>query len=125
MAGGVEHFDSEIGMDYQLVTGAEAIKKGESFAVTAHHDVLSVVDEIVSGVIREGVGAPTKGGLAFEQCDTEARIREGDPSAQAGQAATYDDDIPPLDRHRISRRGRVAHLPMHGPRDKAYGEQKG
>ena len=114
MAGAVEHFDSEIRMHYQLITGAEAIKKCESFAVTAHHDVLSVVDEIVRGVIRERVGAPAERGFAFEQRDAEAGVSKSDSGAQAGHAAAYDDDIPPLDSHSVSRRGRVAHPPMRG-----------
>jgi hypothetical protein len=102
MTGAVEHFDSKIGMDNQAITGAEAIEKGEGFAVTAHHDVLSVIDKIAGRVISEGAGAPTEGGLALEQRNSEARIREGNPRAQASDTATYDDDIPPLYCHRLA-----------------------
>ncbi len=56
------------------------VEEVQRLAVTAHQDVLSVVDEIAGLGIRERVGASAERGLAFEQCDAEACSASATPA---------------------------------------------
>src|SRR5256885_9095055 len=81
-------------MNDQFFAGAEFVEKIQGFMVTAHQDVLPIIDKVSAVSIRKRVGAPAEGRFSFEQCDAESALGERNRGTQAGEAtANYNDVV--------------------------------
>src|SRR5271155_1267824 len=99
-AGAGEHFYCEIAGKDELVARADPIQEIEGLAITAHQDVLTVIDEVAGFRIGERVGTSPERRFALEQGDTKTKRTKGNSRRQTGESATDHDDVTGFNRHR-------------------------
>src|SRR5437899_6765549 len=92
-AGAVEHLDIKITMHNQAIAGAELAEEVERLMITAHQDMLAIIDEILAFGIGKGIGAAAEDRLTFQQRDAKAALGERHPGAQTSEATANDNDV--------------------------------
>src|SRR5215510_1387129 len=60
--------------------------------ITAHHQMLSVINGVAGGLIRERIGSAAQKRTAFKQQDPSSRLSQIDGGGEAGEAAPDNQD---------------------------------
>ena len=105
MAAAIDHRHLQPALPAHAIGGADAIEKRERLDVTAHQDVLAVVDALAGHGIGESRGAPAKTRARFEDEHARAGFGERGGGGKAGAPAANHDRV---HRHSGPRRTRQA-----------------
>ena len=89
----VDHGQCQPGLPSHSIACADPREQLQCVVVTAHQDVLAVVDTLAGSGIGEGGGAAAKSGSCFKQQHLRAGLCQRRGCAESGHAAADDDDV--------------------------------
>src|SRR3954451_3529779 len=78
----------------QPVEAADLFQEGNRLLITAHEQVLAVIDDIAGLLIDERVSATAEMAAPFEQGHRRAALAQLNARRKAGKSAADDDDLP-------------------------------
>jgi hypothetical protein len=76
----------------QAIKASDLLQEGNGLMVTAHEEVLAVIDRVTRLCVNERIRAPAEVLATFEQQDAKARLAQADPRRKPAEPASYDDD---------------------------------
>ena len=93
MATLVDHGQREAGLPAHAVHGANACEQRQRLDVTAHQDVLAVVDALAGFWIGKGGGPSTQAGPGFEHLHARTGFGQRRGGTESGDPAANDYDV--------------------------------
>src|SRR5262245_56917035 len=81
-----------VGLKFEFVERADLLKKPERPMITAHHQMLSVINRVAGDLIGERIGPAAKKRTAFKQQGSRSRLSQIDGGGEAGKAAPDNQD---------------------------------
>ena len=89
----IDHRQLQPALPAHAICGANAIEKRQRLDITAHQDVLAVVDTLACLGVGEGRGSAAKARARFEDDDARAGFDKRGGGSKAGASAANHDRV--------------------------------
>src|SRR5262245_66595762 len=88
----LKEINPRVGLEFEFVERTDLLQKPKRPMITAHHQMLAVINRVPSGFIRERIGASAKERAALEQQNSPPRLSQINRGGEPGEAATQNQD---------------------------------